>query len=609
MLKNPNHQDPQRILETVFGFDAFRPGQLSVIQHILERAHVLAVMPTGSGKSLCYQIPALATRQRAVVISPLVALMDDQVLALHALGVGAQRIHSNRTRTQNVDAWRQFQNKTATLLYLSPEALMQDRMLAALQRLEVDLFVIDEAHCVSKWGPSFRPDYEDLSRLSELFPDTVIAAFTATADKATRSDIVEKLTKGNAITIVQGFDRPNLSLAVWPKNDWKKQLLEFLDDKRASAGIVYCLSRKETERVAAFMLSHQFNAIPYHAGQDNDVRKINQDRFMTEPSAVMAATIAFGMGIDKPDIRFVVHTSLPANMETYYQEIGRAGRDGAPAETLVLYGLNDLYQRRRFIQQDGDDKDHQFREHKRLDALLAYCEASSCRRKTLLSYFGDDSDICGNCDNCLNPPRLIDGTNAAAMLISCVHQTGQSFGQAHIIDVVRGSNTQKILERGHHKIESFGTGQEYSKAFWQQFLRQLLAAGHLTVNIERYGRIEITVTGFALLRGDTTFEYQAIRESTGSKTPTSAKVPRDNSGIPTTDDDQALLAELKAKRLSLATAQGVPAFVVFSDATLIDMVNQKPQTRTSFAQINGVGPKKLAQYSDAFLALLTASES
>ena len=609
MLKNPKYQDPKQILETVFGFDTFRPGQLRVIQHILERSHVLAVMPTGSGKSLCYQIPALATGQRAVIISPLVALMDDQVLALHALGVGAQRIHSNRTRAENVNAWRQFQKKPATLLYLSPERLMQDRMLAALQHLEVGLFVIDEAHCVSKWGPNFRPDYEDLSRLSELFPDTVIAAFTATADKATRSDIVQKLTRGNAVTLVQGFDRPNLSLAVLPKNDWKKQLLKFLEDKRGSAGIVYCLSRKETERVAAFMIEHGFNAIAYHAGQDNDLRKINQDRFMTEPGAVMAATIAFGMGIDKPDIRFVAHTTLPANMETYYQEIGRAGRDGAPAETLVLYGLNDLYQRRRFIQEDGDDPDHQFREHKRLDALLAYCEASSCRRKTLLSYFGDNSDDCGNCDNCLDPPRLIDGTNLAVILLSSVHQTGQSFGQAHVIDVVRGSNTQKILERDHHKIESFGAGQDYSKAFWQQFLRQLLSAGYLTVNIERYGRIEITATGFSLLRGETTFEYQAMREAITNKTPTKIRTPRSDSGLPTTDDDQTLLAELKAKRLSLATAQGVPAFVVFSDATLIDMVNQKPQTRTDFAQINGVGPKKLAQYSDAFLALLTSAES
>jgi ATP-dependent DNA helicase RecQ len=394
-----------------------------------------------------------------------------------------------------------------------------------------------------------------------------------------------------------------------PKTDWKKQLLEFLEDKRASAGIVYCLSRKETERVAAWMVKHHFNAIAYHAGQDNDLRKINQDRFMTEPGAVMAATIAFGMGIDKPDIRFVVHTSLPGNMETYYQEIGRAGRDGAPAETLVLYGLNDLYQRRRFIQQDGDDQEHQFREHKRLDALLAYCEASSCRRRTLLSYFGDDSDDCGNCDNCLNPPELIDGTTTAVTLITSVHQTGQSFGQAHVIDVVRGANTQKILERGHHEIESFGAGQEHSKAFWQQFLRQLLSAGYLTVNIERYGRIEITATGFGLLRGETTFEYQAIRESTGSKTPLNRKVPRGDSGIPTTDDDQVLLAELKAKRLALAATQGVPAFVVFSDATLIDMVNQKPQTREDFAQINGVGPKKLAQYSDAFLALLTSASS
>ena len=400
-----------QILNDVFGYNSFRSGQEEIINSILDKKNILAVMPTGAGKSLCYQIPALIFSRGTIVVSPLVALMDDQILALKENGIAADRIHSHRSEELNKETLNNFKTGKIKILYLSPENLMSEKTLNELSNTDIAMFAIDEAHCISKWGVSFRPQYEELSRLSKIYPDAVIAGFTATADKDTREDIIHKLSNYNSKIFVQGFDRPNLSLAVEQKDDWKKQILIFLENKINESGIIYCLSRKQTEDVSEFLNKKNYRAIPYHAGQESSVRKNNQEKFMNENGIIMVATIAFGMGIDKSNIRFVAHLSLPSSIESYYQEIGRAGRDGNPAETLLLYGLNDLFQRRRFIESDGDDYQHKLRENKRLDSLLAYCETPICRKKALLSYFDEHVEDCNNCDNCFNPPKMLDGRN------------------------------------------------------------------------------------------------------------------------------------------------------------------------------------------------------
>ena len=428
---------PEKLLKSVFGFPTFRPGQREIVNRLLKGIHTLSIMPTGAGKSICYQIPALISERLTVVVSPLIALMNDQVAGLHANGVAAACIHSNRSRKDNVADWRAVQDGTIKLLYLSPERLMTERMLNALQSLNPVMFVVDEAHCISKWGFSFRPEYESLSNLRIYFPGATLSAFTATADTATRKDIASKLFGGEGDIVVRGFDRPNLRLSVMPKTDWHKQILEFIEPRREGSGIIYCLSRRLTEDVATMLKDKGFRALPYHAGLPHEVRRENQEIFMAEDATIMVATIAFGMGIDKPDIRYVFHLNLPGSVESYYQEIGRAGRDGNPADVHMLYGLDDIRMRRQFIAQDEGNEDHKRREHKRLDSLLAYGEATTCRRVTLLTYFGETTNPCGNCDVCINPPTLIDGTKEAQMLLTTVSDTGEIFGVAHIVDVLR----------------------------------------------------------------------------------------------------------------------------------------------------------------------------
>jgi ATP-dependent DNA helicase RecQ len=588
------------VLHDVFGFSEFRPGQEQIIEHLLAGEHVLAVMPTGGGKSLCYQIPAVLSEAITVVVSPLVALMNDQVAALQANGIDAVRVHSGMERDEQIDAWKAVRDGRCKIIYLSPERLMSERMLGALSELSVAMFIIDEAHCVSKWGVSFRPEYEMLSRLKERFPESTFGAFTATADEATRNDIAAKLFPGSGDIIVQGFDRPNLRLAVGAKDNWRRQLLAFLEDKKEQSGIVYCLSRKYTEEVADFLNESGLNALAYHAGLDARTRMTNQDRFMSENAVIMVATIAFGMGIDKPDIRFVCHLNLPATVEAYYQEIGRAGRDGAPAETLMLYGLDDIRMRRMFIDQDGEDDTHKLREHKRLDSLLAYCEASQCRRKTLLAYFDEEIQACGNCDTCLNPPIRIDGTRQAQMILSAIYRTGQFFGAMHIIDVVRGAQNQKILERGHDKLPTFGVGKDHSKQYWQAFIRQMVASGPLTINIQKYGCLEMTDQGREILRGNLGFEFREIPADTKKGRKKSARAT--SPAVELSSGDDQLLTRLKALRLDLARARKVPAYVVFSDSTLIEMAAARPQDLDALSEVNGVGPKKLQDYGETFLA-------
>lgn len=591
-----------QILHDVFGYQAFRPGQEEIIAALARGESLLAVMPTGAGKSLCYQIPAIMAARPTVVVSPLVALMDDQVAALRENGVAAAVIHSGLSREQNVAEWRTVTAGEAKILYLSPERLMSERMLDALVKLEPAMFVVDEAHCISKWGMSFRPEYEALSRLKELFPDAALAAFTATADKATRADIADKLFAGRGRIIVQGFDRPNLRLAVTGKTSWKPQLMQFLEDKRHQAGIVYCLSRKSTDEVAEYLRGEGLNAIAYHAGQTPEQRKLGQDRFMSEDAVVMVATIAFGMGIDKPDIRYVFHLNLPGSIEAYYQEIGRAGRDGAPAETLLLHSLSDIAMRRQFIENEGD-ADHRRREHKRLDALVTYCDAPQCRRVALLAYFDEVSAPCGNCDNCQSPAALSDGTARARTLLRVVQATGQMFGAGHIIDILRGVETQKVLERRHHNLQGFGADKDLSKDQVQGFIRQAVAGGYLAINVQKYGGLEITARGAALMQGEGEFLYREDAPRPGK-----AKGTKKKAGAVVEDADSALLSRLKKLRLSLARARNVPAYVVFPDSTLIDMAAAKPATLGQMAEVSGVGPRKLAEYGPTFLRAITEAD-
>jgi len=588
--------DKYQPLKTVFGHAGFRPGQEEVIDAILDRQNVLAVMPTGAGKSLCYQVPSLMLDGTTIIISPLVALMDNQVAALRANGVAVSCLHSGQDRDRNIEEWRRVARGEVNMLYMSPERLMTGRMLAAMDQINPPLFVVDEAHCVSKWGPAFRPEYAQLSELKTRFPEARIAAFTATADAGTRTDIAQQLFAGDGEVIVQGFDRPNLSLKVQPKVNRSAQLLDFMKDRQGESGIVYALSRKNTEEHARALVAAGYKALPYHAGMSAEQRFENQERFIAEEGIVMVATIAFGMGIDKPDIRFVYHVNLPSSPEAYYQEIGRAGRDGQPADTVLLYGLDDIRMRRQFITQEDSDPEHQLREHKRLDALLGYCEASTCRRQVLMAYFGEDVPPCGACDVCENPPKRLDATDAAIALIRAAQETGERFGANHVIAVARGSDTDKIRQFGHDQLPSHGTGERWGDAFFKSLVRQAIATGYLRVDMARYGRIVVTPAGQTLADGEGSFLM------TEPKAP-KKKQTRKRKVAPELLDqaDQDLLVKLKSLRRDMAREMGKPAYIIFSDATLIDMAQKRPLNRLQMLAVSGVGETKFERFGTAFL--------
>jgi len=601
---------PQQILKNVFGYDHFRPDQLEVVETLLSGKHVLAVMPTGSGKSLCFQIPALINGGLTLVVSPLVALMEDQVAALRLMGVTADTINSSHDRDTNVQAWKRAAAGETRLLYLAPERLMTDRMLSALSKLPISLIAIDEAHCLSRWGPSFRPEYEALSRLKDVFEGVPIAALTATADTATQDDIEAKLFGGKGRRFVSGFDRPNIRLGVHMRTDANRQLLDVVKAHEGQSGIVYCLSRAKTEKTAAFLNKNGVRAVAYHAGMSATERSKNQSTFMIEPDIVAVATIAFGMGIDKPDVRFVCHTDMPGSMEAYYQEIGRAGRDGKPAVAHMVYGLNDLRMRRMFIEQDDGDVDHKRREHKRLDALISYCESPMCRRQTLLSYFGEPqhSEVgCGNCDVCLDPPEMIDGTDAAQKLMSSVMRTGQVYGQAHIIDILRGANTEKMRSTGHDKLPTYASGEDLSKDTWRSIVRQMVASNVLHLDVVGHGGISLTDKGQAVLKGDASFSYRkdVIKSSGGKK----SRSPRAQAPDDLTPEQSALLSCLKDKRTELARARDKPAYIIFSDRSLEDMARERPRDKEAFADIHGVGAAKLEEFADIFLDVIAQKDS
>jgi len=589
----------RRVLKDIFGFDDFRPGQTDAIEAVLAGRHVLSVMPTGAGKSLCYQVPALVMGGLTLVVSPLVALMQDQVAALRLAGVAADTINSSFDRDANIATWRRVVTGETRLLYLAPERLMTERMLDALGRLDIRLIAIDEAHCISQWGPAFRPEYEGLARLRNLFPSVPIIALTATADESTRTDIARQIFAGEVETLVLGFDRPNIKLSVAARSDGKRQLLDFVKRHPGRSGIVYCLSRKKTEETASFLSGKGIRALPYHAGMTKEARDANQNSFMTEAGLVMVATIAFGMGIDKPDVAYVFHTDLPGNLEAYYQEIGRAGRDGRPAEAHMLFGLGDIRMRRMFIDDEDSSVEHKRRAHGRLGTLIGYCETAGCRRQILLNYFGEDAAPCGNCDNCLDQAPRADGTAQAKIILAAIRQSGERFGPSHVIDILRGQKTQKITDRGHDRLASFGTGKARKKEEWQSLIRQLVAGGFLTLDLIGHGGLSIAEKGCLLALGDITFQYRVEQSAPRGK---GRAAPTDNAEAA----DPQLLDALKSLRLRLAKERQVPAYVIFSDRTLTDMAARRPNDLDSFAAVNGVGAAKLRDFGPLFLDAIAA---
>jgi ATP-dependent DNA helicase RecQ len=595
VIQKPDLGPARRVLKDVFGFEDFRPGQETVMTTVLAGRSVLAVMPTGAGKSLCYQVPALVRGGLTLVVSPLVALMQDQVAALRLAGVAADTINASIDRGENVAAWRRVTAGETRLLYLAPERLMTERMLEALARLDIRLIAVDEAHCISQWGPAFRPEYEQLSRLREIFPKVPIVALTATADEATRGDIATRLFGGRTETLVLGFDRPNIKLSVAARDDGKRQLLDFIGRHRGRSGIVYCLSRKKTEETAAFLERSGVAALAYHAGMTKEARDTNQNRFMTEAGVVMVATIAFGMGIDKPDVAYVFHTDLPGNLEAYYQEIGRAGRDGRAAEAHMLFGSGDIRMRRMFIDDEEAAEEHKRRAHARLGTLIGYCETAQCRRQILLQYFGEKAEPCGNCDNCLDQAPLKDGTKEAQAVLAAVLQSGERFGATHVIDILRGAGTQKIKERGHDSLAAFGSGAARKKEAWTSLIRQMVAAGFLAP--DDHGGLAITERGEDLRRGTGLFHFREAAPRGKSR----ADVAALSDG-----GDPDLLAALKAVRLKLARERRVPAYVIFSDRTLIDIAALRPHDLDSFALVNGVGAAKLKDFGAVFLSAIAA---
>jgi ATP-dependent DNA helicase RecQ len=589
----------QRILKEIFGFDGFRPGQEAVVDDLLAGRHTLAVMPTGSGKSLCFQIPALAKPGLTVVVSPLVALMENQVAALQLAGVAAGVINSSRERHVNVATWRRVAAGELQLLYMSPERLMTEPMLAALARLPLAMFVVDESHCISQWGHSFRPEYRALERLRSLFPAVPIGAFTATADAVTRDDIVARLFGGKAEVHVAGFDRPNIRLAVTPKSNVSRQLQAFVAERAGQCGIVYCLSRQGTDETAEMLRQAGHKALAYHAGVDAEDRARRLDRFMTEPGIVMVATIAFGMGIDKPDVRYVAHADLPATIESYYQEIGRAGRDGAPADAQLFFGLGDIRLRRMFIDDSGAEDAVKRVEFRRLEALVAYCEAVDCRRVALLGYFGEQTRPCGNCDVCLVPPTVIDGTELGQKVLSTVVRTGERFGAGHIVDCLTGKATDRIVALGHDRLSTFGIGADHKPTEWRAVIRQLVASGFLDIDFAGFGGLSVSGRGRRLLRGE-----EAVRLRTDSLRRAGGRVRKVRKDTEVSAADDGLLQRLKELRLELARERNVPPYVIFHDATLVELSRRRPVTREAFAEVHGVGARKLEHFADLFLATI-----
>ncbi|MDO8811685.1 MAG: DNA helicase RecQ [Gallionella sp.] len=609
---------PQQILRSIFGYAAFRGEQQAIVEHVAAGGDALVLMPTGGGKSLCYQIPALLRSGAGIVVSPLIALMQDQVDALIQLGVQAAFLNSSI----NADAAREVQGRLLRgeldLLYVAPERLLMPGFLALLEQVQekagLALFAIDEAHCVSQWGHDFRPEYRALTVLHERFPMVPRIALTATADAPTRGEIVERLALEQARQFVSSFDRANIRYRVTQKNNVRQQLQAFLETEHpGDAGIVYCLSRKRVEETAAWLKERGWDALPYHAGLDAATRSKNQSRFLREEGVVMVATVAFGMGIDKPNVRFVAHLDLPKSMEGYYQETGRAGRDGLPANAWLAYGLGDVVQMRQMI--DGGDAPEERKrlERQKLDALLGYCESTTCRHQTVLRYFGEEHPgNCNECDNCLEPVDTWNATEAARMALSCVYRTGQRFGAGHLSDVLIGKTTERVEKFNHHALSTFGIGKELSSAQWSGVYRQLVAGGLLEADIEAYGGLKLAAAARPVLRGEQEVWLRRDADPTirkaGRKAQRAERLSKSREPFAGASEDCLWLA-LKAKRTELAREQGVPPYVIFHDSTLLEILNQRPANLVDLGKISGVGQAKLAKYGEAFLKVVGAEKT
>ena len=599
----------QHCLQQVFGYDSFRGDQEAIVNHVISGGDALVLMPTGGGKSLCYQLPALLRDGVAIVISPLIALMQDQVDTLQQLGVAAAFLNSSLDIETANAINDQLMQGNIKILYVAPERLLTGNFLYLLEQLDsrvgIALFAIDEAHCVSQWGHDFRPEYRKLTVLHEQFPDIPRIALTATADAPTRAEIVERLNLENARQFISSFDRPNIRYRITQKNNARQQLEAFLEAEHPNdAGIVYCLSRRKVEETAAWLQSRGWRALPYHAGLDVSIRNENQRRFLREEGIIMVATIAFGMGIDKPNVRFVAHLDLPKSMESYYQETGRAGRDGLPANAWMTYGLGDVVSMRQMLDSGDAPEERKQVERRKLDALLGFCESTECRHQTILRYFGEQHDgNCGQCDNCLTPVDTWNATQAAQMALSCVYRTGQRFGVSHLIDVLLGKNTDKVSQFQHHQLSTFGIGKSLSQQQWNSVFRQLVSAGYLETDMQAYGGIRLTEMSRPLLRGETEIWLRQDSESSTRRSSKAERGSRVKEGYAEANEDP-LWHALKAKRSELAREQGVPPYVIFHDSTLLEILNQKPGSLTEMSMISGIGQAKLARYGDDFLQVL-----
>ncbi len=590
------------ILQQTFGYPSFRGPQETIIQTVIDGDDALVLMPTGGGKSLCYQIPALARAGCGIVISPLIALMQDQVNAMRELGVRASFLNSTLDTATAAAVERALIEGELDLLYIAPERLTQSRTLELLNRCEIALFAIDEAHCVSQWGHDFRADYLALSLLHEQYPHVPRIALTATADEQTRLEIAARLRLEDAPRFVVGFDRPNIRYRIGLKHNARQQLLAFLKSEHPNdAGIVYCLSRKKTEETASWLTTQGFTALPYHAGLPAEERAAHQARFLREEAIVMVATIAFGMGIDKPDVRFVAHLDLPKTIEAYYQETGRAGRDGAPANAWMIYGLQDVIKLRQMMQSSQGSEQHKRIEQHRLNAMLGLCEITSCRRQALLAYFGETyPQPCGNCDGCLEPAQTWDATEACRMALSAVARTGERFGVNHLIDVLKGKETDKIWQFDHHHLPTFGVGDALDNNQWRSVFRQLVGRGYLSVDLQGYGALKLQEKCRPLLRGECEIALRLDQKQKVAKRQTKTPLPE--------DINVGLWEALRDCRRELAEEQGVPPYVIFHDSTLVEMCSVVPRTLEDFSKLSGVGERKLMKYGEAFLAAIRDAE-
>ena len=591
-----------QILQTTFGFSHFREPQQAIIEAVVAGNDAFVLMPTGGGKSLCYQIPALVRPGCGVVVSPLIALMQDQVSALQQLGIRASFLNSTLDPQSAAAVEEALLNGELDLLYLAPERLNQTGTSALLESATLSLFAIDEAHCVSQWGHDFRSDYLLLEQLQHRFPHVPRVALTATADARTQQEIIDRLGLAQAAQFVVGFDRPNIQYRIGLKNNPRQQLLRFLKEEHPQdAGIVYCLSRKKTEETAQWLIEQGFDALPYHAGLSAELRAAHQARFLRDENVIVVATIAFGMGIDKPDVRFVVHLDLPKTVESYYQETGRAGRDGAPATAWMIYGLQDVIKLRQMMQSSQGSEQHKRLEQHRLNAMLGLCEITSCRRQSLLQYFGEDyPQPCGNCDSCLDPAKTWDATEACRMALSAVARTGERFGVNHLIDVLRGKETDKMWQFEHHLLPTFGVGTALDNNQWRSVFRQLVGRSYLSVDLEGYGALKLQEQCRPLLRGEVSITLRVDQKQKVVKRQTKTPLPE--------EVDVGLWEALRECRREQAEEQGVPPYVIFHDSTLIEMCTRLPQTRDEFANLTGVGERKLLKYGDAFLTAIRRAQ-